>query len=347
MDAGTRAFLVKIALPAGPTSRSGMFGRAHFTTQPRRARRSRRARSCAGPDGIRVRDRAGHRAPAAGQRQRHRGARGSRPPARPVVAMPPPVLTDGRRVTTGRPAMAPVYGAAGRLAAAFIHSKLTPLFIGASLALGAFAIVALPREEEPQIIVPMVDVFVEMPGASPAEVEQRVTRPMEKLLWEIPGVEYLYSTSAPGQSMVVVRFRSARTKSGARPAQPEAAGELRSHPARRVAADRQTAVDRRRADPGAHAFWSARYDDDQTAAARRRSARRDRGSARCVGGDAHRRPARAGPRRGRSRAAGRLRARPLAMSSARSARPTSASTRAASRRRTRSSRGGGPQLRTG
>ena len=74
------------------------------------------------------------------------------------------------------------------------------------MALGAFAIAALPREEEPQIIVPMVDVFVALPGASPAEVEQRVTRPMEKLLWEVPGVEYLYSTSSPGQSMVIVRF---------------------------------------------------------------------------------------------------------------------------------------------
>jgi multidrug efflux pump subunit AcrB len=97
-------------------------------------------------------------------------------------------------------------GMAGRMAAAFIHSKLTPLLVVASLALGLMAIVALPREEEPQIIVPMVDVFVEMPGASPAEVEQRVTRPMEKLLWEVPGVEYIYSTSSPGLSMVIVRF---------------------------------------------------------------------------------------------------------------------------------------------
>ena len=98
------------------------------------------------------------------------------------------------------------YGAAGRLAAAFIHSKLTPLAIAASLALGALAVVALPREEEPQIIVPMVDVFVEMPGASPSDVEQRVTRPLEQLLWEVPGVEYVYSTSSPGQAMVIVRF---------------------------------------------------------------------------------------------------------------------------------------------
>ena len=108
-----------------------------------------------------------------------------------------------------------VYGAAGRLAAAFIQSKLTPLFIVASIALGALAVIALPREEEPQIIVPMVDVFVQMPGATPADVEQRVTRPMEQLLWEIPGVEYLYSTSSPGQSMVVVRFKVGEAEEGA------------------------------------------------------------------------------------------------------------------------------------
>jgi multidrug efflux pump subunit AcrB len=102
--------------------------------------------------------------------------------------------------------MAPHYGAAGRLAAAFVDSKLTPLFVAASMAVGLLAVVALPREEEPQIVVPMIDVFADMPGASPEEVEQRVTRPMEKLLWEVPGVEYLYSTSSPGRSMVVVRF---------------------------------------------------------------------------------------------------------------------------------------------
>ncbi len=65
---------------------------------------------------------------------------------------------------------------------------------------------ATALQEEPQIIVPMVDVFVAMPGATAADVEQRVTRPLEQLLWELPGVEYVYSTSSPGQSMVVVRF---------------------------------------------------------------------------------------------------------------------------------------------
>ncbi|MCX6619338.1 MAG: efflux RND transporter permease subunit [Acidobacteria bacterium] len=97
-------------------------------------------------------------------------------------------------------------GLAGKTARAFINSKLTPLFIAAAVLLGALSVLRLPREEEPQIIVPMIDVFVQMPGASAKEVEERVTRPMEKLLWEVPGVEYLYSTSSPGLSMVVVRF---------------------------------------------------------------------------------------------------------------------------------------------
>ena len=101
----------------------------------------------------------------------------------------------------------PKLGIAGRVAAAFIRSKLTPLFVVSSMLLGVFAVIKLPREEEPQIIVPMIDVSVGMPGASAREVEQRVTRPMEKLLWEIPGVEYIYSSSKPGGSLAIVRFR--------------------------------------------------------------------------------------------------------------------------------------------
>jgi multidrug efflux pump subunit AcrB len=98
-------------------------------------------------------------------------------------------------------------GPAGRVAAYFIDSKLTPLFILASLLLGAFAVVMTPREEEPQIVVPMIDVFVQAPGLTAKEVEKRVTSPMEKLLWEIPGVEYVYSTSRPGMSMAIVRYK--------------------------------------------------------------------------------------------------------------------------------------------
>ncbi len=98
-------------------------------------------------------------------------------------------------------------GIAGRVAHAFIDSKLTLLIVIASLLLGLFAVIMLPREEEPQIKVPMVDVMVSMPGAGAKEVEDRVTRPMEKLLWEIPGVEYIYSTSSEGQSLAIVRFK--------------------------------------------------------------------------------------------------------------------------------------------
>ncbi|MFN9430915.1 MAG: efflux RND transporter permease subunit [Acidobacteriota bacterium] len=97
-------------------------------------------------------------------------------------------------------------GPAGRIAAAFVHSKLTPLLIIASLALGFVSVLLLPREEEPQIVVPMADVMISMPGLSPAEIEQRLTKPFEKILWEIPGVEYLYSTSMPGQALLIVRF---------------------------------------------------------------------------------------------------------------------------------------------
>jgi multidrug efflux pump subunit AcrB len=97
-------------------------------------------------------------------------------------------------------------GLAGRLAQSFLNSKMTPLFIVASLALGIFAVAIIPREEDPQILVPMLDIATAMPGASPAEVEQRVTLPIEKLVHEISGVEYVYSTSSPGQSLVIVRF---------------------------------------------------------------------------------------------------------------------------------------------
>jgi multidrug efflux pump subunit AcrB len=97
-------------------------------------------------------------------------------------------------------------GIAGKLAHTFINSKLTPLFIAASLAIGAFAIAVIPREEEPQILVPMLDITTAMPGASPSEVEQRLTLPIENLVHEISGVEYVYSTSSPGQSLVIVRF---------------------------------------------------------------------------------------------------------------------------------------------
>ena len=97
-------------------------------------------------------------------------------------------------------------GFAGRLAAAFVNSRLTLIGLAASLLLGLLALTLLPREEEPQIKVPMIDVIVTMPGATPEEVEQRLAVPMEKLLYELPGVEYIYSTSTPGQCLLIARF---------------------------------------------------------------------------------------------------------------------------------------------
>ncbi len=97
-------------------------------------------------------------------------------------------------------------GISGKIAKAFIKSKLTPLLVIAALLLGFFAVTMTPREEEPQIVVPMIDVFVNYPGASAREVEERVTIPMEKLLSEIKGVEYVYSTVKPGFNMTIVRF---------------------------------------------------------------------------------------------------------------------------------------------
>ena len=97
-------------------------------------------------------------------------------------------------------------GASGRIAKAFLESKLTPLLVVASLLVGAFAVLVTPREEEPQIKVPMIDVFVGLPGASAAEVERRLISPLERAIYEIDNVEYVYSTSQPSGGMIVTRF---------------------------------------------------------------------------------------------------------------------------------------------
>ena len=97
-------------------------------------------------------------------------------------------------------------GASGRIARAFLESKLTPLLVVFSLLLGGFAVMVTPREEEPQIRVPMIDVLVAMPGATAQEVERRLVSPIEKALYEIANVEYLYSTSQPSGGMIIVRF---------------------------------------------------------------------------------------------------------------------------------------------
>jgi multidrug efflux pump subunit AcrB len=98
-------------------------------------------------------------------------------------------------------------GISGRIAQAFLRSKLTPLFTLAALALGGLAVVGTPREEEPQISVPMIDVIAVLPGAPPAETENLLARPIEKLMWEIAGVDYVYAMAMDGAAMVTVRFK--------------------------------------------------------------------------------------------------------------------------------------------
>ncbi len=102
--------------------------------------------------------------------------------------------------------MSAATGIAGRVAKAFLHSKLTPLVTVASLFVGTIGLIATPREEEPQISVPMIDVFAGLPGASSAEVEQQVIKPLEQALWEVAGVEYVYSMAGDGGGMVTARF---------------------------------------------------------------------------------------------------------------------------------------------
>jgi len=97
-------------------------------------------------------------------------------------------------------------GLAGRLARTFLRSKLTPLIVVASILLGIFAVWLTPREEEPQIIVPMVDVIAPFPGAGGREVETQLATPLERMLWGIPGVEYVYSTSRRDAAFITVRF---------------------------------------------------------------------------------------------------------------------------------------------
>jgi multidrug efflux pump subunit AcrB len=97
-------------------------------------------------------------------------------------------------------------GISGRIAQAFLRSKLTPLVTAASLAVGLLAVIATPREEEPQISVPMIDVIVALPGAAPRETENLLARPLEQLMWEIPGVDHVYGMAGDGYAMVTVRF---------------------------------------------------------------------------------------------------------------------------------------------
>ncbi|MGZ8216958.1 efflux RND transporter permease subunit [Methylomagnum sp.] len=88
----------------------------------------------------------------------------------------------------------------------FITSKLSLLLLIASFLAGAAALMLTPREEEPQIVVPVADVMISVPGASAEEVEKLVSTSLESLLREVDGVEYVYSASRENEALVTVRF---------------------------------------------------------------------------------------------------------------------------------------------
>jgi len=121
----------------------------------------------------------------------------------------------------------PKLGVAGWLAKSFLRSKLTPIVVLVSILLGVAAVLLTPREEEPQIIVPMVDVMVSFPGASAAEVESQLTTPLERRLWGIPGLEYLYSTSRTGAAFITARFQ---VNEPLEPSLVKVRQELEAHP---------------------------------------------------------------------------------------------------------------------
>ncbi|MFZ4058579.1 MAG: efflux RND transporter permease subunit, partial [Ferruginibacter sp.] len=97
-------------------------------------------------------------------------------------------------------------GLSGNIANAFIKSKLTILLMAAFLLIGGYSTMLIPREEEPQIEVPIADIMVGFPGASTQEVETRVVAPLEKIVSNVKGVEYVYSTTMKGQAMLIVQF---------------------------------------------------------------------------------------------------------------------------------------------
>jgi multidrug efflux pump subunit AcrB len=98
-------------------------------------------------------------------------------------------------------------GFAGKLASIFVKNKLTPVIIITSILLGVIAVALTPKEEEPQIIVPMIDIQIDAPGFEAAETERKITEPVERAIWGLDGVEYVYSASSPNSSLITVRFK--------------------------------------------------------------------------------------------------------------------------------------------
>ena len=149
-------------------------------------------------------------------------------------------------------------GLSGRLTQATIRSPLTPLFLLAALAVGLIALLTIPREEEPQISVPMVDIRVNADGLKAPDAVELVTKPLEAIIKGIDGVEHVYSQTVDDRVMVTARFLVGTNAddailTGAR----EDSRQHRPHPGRNSrTADRRPRHQRRRR-RGAHAVAQA------------------------------------------------------------------------------------------
>ena len=97
-------------------------------------------------------------------------------------------------------------GLAGRTARFFIQSPLTPLLFVAMMLMGLLGLVMTPRQEDPQISVPMIDIFVQYPGAAADQVANLAIEPLERIISEIPGVKHVYSASQRGMGVVTIEF---------------------------------------------------------------------------------------------------------------------------------------------
>ncbi len=145
-------------------------------------------------------------------------------------------------------ASGPEHHFTNRIVKVFLESNLSLILILLATVVGLAALVLTPREEDPQIVVPLADVFVNFPGHSAAEVEQLVATPLEKILYQIDGVEYVYSMCREDQAdhhRPLLRRRGPRAQPGQ--ALQEDRREPRHRPARRDRLGRQARRDRRRA----------------------------------------------------------------------------------------------------
>ncbi|MEE4660266.1 MAG: efflux RND transporter permease subunit, partial [Halieaceae bacterium] len=117
----------------------------------------------------------------------------------------PPEPDNDRDLALGGEGEQPL-GLAGRIARAFINTPVTPMLLIGALCIGVMGLLFTPRQEDPQISVPMVDLFVQYPGATAQQVESLVTEPLERIMKEMPGVRHVYSATMRGQAIVTVRF---------------------------------------------------------------------------------------------------------------------------------------------